>query len=569
MRIVLPRRVTRVGIRRASDLGDVGHLQNISAIPYPTSHLDVFITALSQTTIGDNRPNCLAVAMSLPGLALPGIIEPSVSTQPAAIPQSAPSVPRTETLPPRSELRYEISPTQTLTVRLLRGTAECFGTELAPNVAYNLSHKGAIYTWHGCNLELTGEAESEYIGTATEGMVEWLNIHGLLEDDREDALAASDPESLGPRVLVVGPASVGKSSLLKTLTAWALKTGRTPTVANLDPSKGMYALPSTISAFTANTALDIESAAWEAPGPTTALGTVPEKDPLVMHFPFKTPDESTDDYRAVSNRLALSVTARLTKEQDLRSSGLLIDSPAAFNAPKSAYALLSHVVSEFSVNYILVMGSERLYNDMTRKYNTTSTSNGSGNADKITVLRVATSPGAVAEDATSATRDRARLLRSYFFERNETLHPKAYSWDYDELHIFRLCGGSQVAQKQASGASASFLPGMGDGGGQGDDDDDYDPTVSATGTMNSGSGILEKVEPSPALIAGLFAIKYAAATEDHAAIRDSCVIGFVYVADVHEASRKVRCLYPHPGKFTDRAWVWCQEWPEAVPDLAM
>lgn len=51
-----------------------------------------------------------------------------------------------------SELRLETLPDQAVTVRLLNGTAELFGTELAKDVEYSLADAAAIYTWHGCSL---------------------------------------------------------------------------------------------------------------------------------------------------------------------------------------------------------------------------------------------------------------------------------------------------------------------------------------------------------------------------------------------------------------------------------
>ena len=132
--------------------------------------------------------------MALPGLSLPGLgltqqhpTAPLNTASVSGLPQST----RTEDLPPRTEWRFEVPFHQNYSIRLLTGCAELFGIELAANQPYTFSGtKAAIFTWQGCQLEISGEAESEYIGRETEYDVEWLNVHGMLETVRDDATAA-------------------------------------------------------------------------------------------------------------------------------------------------------------------------------------------------------------------------------------------------------------------------------------------------------------------------------------------------------------------------------------------
>ncbi|KAG9654972.1 hypothetical protein KCU98_g6016, partial [Aureobasidium melanogenum] len=92
----------------------------------------------------------------LPGLSLSA---PSTATPQPDAASHAP--PRTEELPARSELRFEVAFAKSYRIRLVRGTAEIFGSELAPSTTYTFSGtKGAVFTWHGCTLELQGEVDS-------------------------------------------------------------------------------------------------------------------------------------------------------------------------------------------------------------------------------------------------------------------------------------------------------------------------------------------------------------------------------------------------------------------------
>ena len=114
----------------------------------------------------------------------------------------------------RTEWRFEVAFNRQYHVKVDSGNAEMFGIELAPRQTYTFSGcKGAILTWQGCELEVSGDAESEYAGQETEYATEWVNVHGLLEGLRDQT-----PQN-GPRVLVVGPDAVAKTSLVRSLAA--------------------------------------------------------------------------------------------------------------------------------------------------------------------------------------------------------------------------------------------------------------------------------------------------------------------------------------------------------------
>ncbi len=57
--------------------------------------------------------------------------------------------------------------------------------------------KAAIYTWHGCTLQLVGESISEYCAGDTP-MSSFLNVHLALEQMRVSFSQIQD--QLGPRV---------------------------------------------------------------------------------------------------------------------------------------------------------------------------------------------------------------------------------------------------------------------------------------------------------------------------------------------------------------------------------
>ena len=277
--------------------------------------------------------------MAIPGLAVPGLNFNLVSTNTSFENPPAPAQTRVQTLKANTEFRFEVSFTSTAKIRLVSGTAELFGTELAPNVPFTFSgSKAAIFTWHGCTLEVDGNTESEYIAEETE-MTVWANLHFALENMRGGGQ--------GPRVCVVGPENAGKTSLLKTLTAYAVNAGRQPVVVNLDPRQGLLSVPGSLTATAFATQLDVEDG-WGS-SPFSGPSAVPVKMPLVYHYGTQNPEDNTKLFKPLVTRLALAVTSRMEDEQDLKESGCFIDTAGAISSGKGGqYDIIQHIVSEFS-----------------------------------------------------------------------------------------------------------------------------------------------------------------------------------------------------------------------------
>lgn len=267
-----------------------------------------------------------------------------------------------------SEWRFEIAAESSVTVKVLpassngagqgpttepeipSGTAEVFGTELAINHNYEFPGltKAAVYTHYGCSLSITGSCESDYVAEETP-MTEYLNLHFALENLR--ATAGSNSIG-GPRVIILGPEDAGKTTLVKTLTAYATRSGRTPVVVNLDPHEGMLCLPGSVSAAAMGTGavLDVEDAASNGWGssPIGGPSTVPVKMPLVYQYGYAGPEERPDLFKPISTRLALAVTGRFSDDPDVREAGMLVDIAGSACSGKKGIEVVTHVISEFS-----------------------------------------------------------------------------------------------------------------------------------------------------------------------------------------------------------------------------
>lgn len=239
-----------------------------------------------------------------------------------------------------------LAPTDRSLLQLLSGNAELFGTELAQKQPYSFSGtKAAIFTWHGCRIEVIGECQVEYIAEETP-MTSYANLHFALERIRDEASSAGRD---GPRALVVGPENAGKTSLVKLLTAYATRCGRQPVAVNLDTKESMLSIPGSLSASTFSSTLDVEEG-WGS-SPTNGPSPVPVKLPLVYFLGLANPEENTSAFKPIVSRLALSVMNRLQDDSEAKEAGCMIDTPGVISQGKGGYELIQHIVSEFSGTY--------------------------------------------------------------------------------------------------------------------------------------------------------------------------------------------------------------------------
>ncbi|KAI4636542.1 Cleavage polyadenylation factor subunit clp1 [Alternaria novae-zelandiae] len=461
-------------------------------------------------------------------ISLPGL---NLSSQPTEA-QNAPTstATRTQDLAANTEYRFEVAFSRTLTVKLQSGTAEFFGTELAPSTVYTFQGtKGAIFTWHGCKLDIGGEVESDYIAEETP-MMSCANLHFALENLRDRSIASGSVE-MGPRILVVGPENSGKTSLVKTLTSYAVKTSRQPMVVNLDPRQGMLSVPGSFSAAVYSSIVDIEEG-WGS-SPISGPSPIPVKMPLVYHYGLKDPEEGRV-FKPLVTRMALAVTSRLEEDTLSKQAGFIIDSSGAISQGRNGvYDNIEHIVSEFSVNVVITLGSERLYSDLSRKF---SARTGGDPSETVSVVRLDKSGGCVDRSEEYMKALRHAQIKEYFFGKgDETLAPSSQMADAADLNIFRV------------------VEGEGNGGV-----DEYGMTVERQ--------IFEKVTPSEALQNQLLAITTASPNDPQSVIRDSSIRGYIYVADVDEAKKKVKLLSPLPGQTPGNAMI-LGSWPEPVEGL--
>lgn len=263
-------------------------------------------------------------------------------------------------------------------------------------------------------------------------MVSYLNLHFKLEAFRA---AAEKAGQMGPRVLVVGPPNAGKTSLVKMLTGWATRMGRQPLVVNTDCREGMLALPGSLSAAVFATIMDITTD-WGSI-PSSGPSAVPVKLPIAYSYGLGQPEDNIRLFKRVLSKLAVAVTSRLAEDPDVKTSGLLIDT-GGIGASKGGSDHIAHIVSEFSVNIVLVIGSERISSELQKKIGGQKTSLD----EPITIVSLDKSGGVVEKDAGFLQQVHEAAIKEYFFgNANNTLSPFTQQVDFSALSVWRVNGG--------------------------------------------------------------------------------------------------------------------------------
>ncbi|KAK4130728.1 Clp1-domain-containing protein [Trichocladium antarcticum] len=459
--------------------------------------------------------------MSIPGLG-------QIVAQPTA------STTRTIHLRPFWEWRFSVprSAASAVSVRLVSGTAERDGTELALNHTYTFARtKSKLVTYTGCAVEVSGECDDlvrEYARPEDSPALVFLNLHFALQGQRAAAAAAAGKGGAGrgPRVMVCGEGPCGKTTLARTLTALATRAGGQPLVASVDPREGLLALPGTVSAAVFGGIMDVEEPMGGfgvSSTPSSGPSLVPVKLPMVYYFGRERVEEDVPLWKDLTGKLGSSVRAKFEADEAARAAGLVLDTPAV--APgEGGMKILTHVLREFAVNIVVVLGSAGLHSELQRRLATEKTAHG----EAITIILLDKSDGVADRDKDFLKFIREAAIKEYFFgDSKRTLSPFTQSVSFDDVAIFKAP----------------------------DETDFYDNQQA-----------LEPAEISAEMSHWTLAVMNASVNDPPETIRQAPVMGFVAIADVDEERRRLKVLSPVSGRLGNRPMVWAR-WPEPYINL--
>jgi polyribonucleotide 5'-hydroxyl-kinase len=405
---------------------------------------------------------------------------------------------RTIRLEKEHELRFEVDFESSVTIKLLDGTAECFGTELALQREYSFSStKGAIFTWHGATIEIIGNCHS-YAANETP-MVMYANVHNAIEEERMRAAATGGQ---GPRVMLVGPTDSGKTSLSKLFLSYGVRKGHQPTFVDLDIGQGSITVPGMAAAVAITQPIPIGQEEFS----TNA--------PLAYFYGHVTPSENVKLYKMQIANLAQDINQKFQKNEAARTSGLIINTCGWVDG--LGYELLLHSINTLQADIVLVIDHERLYSDLTQNYKA-STPN-------VKVIKLAKSGGVVTRDPQYRRKSRTHRIKEYFYGVAGDLCPHSTVVDFKDIHVYKVGGGPS--------APSGALP------------------IGAQSTVDPVR--LVEVAVAPELGHSILGVSHATKPEE---LLNSNMAGFLYVSEVDITRQRMTVLAPCPGNLPSKYLV--------------
>ncbi|KAJ2722694.1 Cleavage polyadenylation factor subunit clp1 [Coemansia sp. Benny D115] len=341
------------------------------------------------------------------------------------------------TLNPGEEFRFEVGFKNSIEVKLKSGHAEYFGAELGPEATYTFSgQNGAIFTWQGCTLSVTGDCQSIYVAGETP-MDSYINVHMALQQLRVQAhsemqSSAAKGTSAAPRVMIVGPEDSGKTSLARILINYAVRMGDRPIFVDLDPAEASVTVPGTISATAIAKTIDIETG-FMGYSTSSSVGG-PSDSPLVLQFGHELPSKNAVLFKLLVDRLTQAIAARFEADTFAAASGLIVDTRGFTDINK--FDIIESAIASLGINTLLVVGNERMYSLFSSRF---SKADGSSGSVPVNVVKLAKSGGTVDRDAMYRQQLSAHRIRQYFYGTpSEPVMSFSTVVNFQEISILRV-----------------------------------------------------------------------------------------------------------------------------------
>lgn len=335
--------------------------------------------------------------------------------------------------------------------------------------------------------------------------------------------------SAGPRVLIVGPADVGKSSLSKILINYAARQAWSPLFIDLDLGQNAISVPGTISAAPIDHPIN----------PFEDGAHVKSEMPLSYFFGDVTVTEnSKEHYKFLVEKIAEMMEARNSKNEHARHSGCIVNTMGWIEG--LGLELILHAVKSLEIDTVLCLGQERLFQTLSKQFakdaalaqqqqqknkkNKKKTSSSDDDGKKVDaaveILSLKKSGGVVERTTEFRRKTRDDRFREYFYGFDfvsNPLSPVAQSAFFSSVSFYKVGGGPK--------APTSALP-----IGQ----------EASTDPMRVASVI-----PSMSLVNAIVAVSHGKTQSD---LLTSNVAGFIHIVEVDMHAKRFTYLSPNPGQ---------------------
>lgn len=458
-------------------------------------------------------------------------------------------------VPQGAEWRFEVPYKTIMTLTVIGGVGEIFGTELPNDVPVRFTGcKYAVYAplSSGCKLQYHTSINRDNVNTSSESdtvheyissdtlVPQLANLSFALEVSRLQAAAtisAADESQrkLGPRTLIIGNSLSGKTAAAKTLVAYAAKMDRVPLLVNLDPKEGVFSLPGLLTATAIRDFLDVESVNGWGGTPTTGAAPHLPKQPLVKSYGFVSVNDNVELYKYQMSQLGKAARARLDADPDIRVGGFVIDTPTL---GMKDIDVVEAIVKEFDVNLVVVTGNDKLAVDLRRHFVDKV------NAESLAVVKIGRSNAVSELDEAFVRKCQEDTIREYFNGNFRTrLSPLKFDVDIKSYVIYK------VARLLDYTSQMAFLPSKDSYAADGDGDDDpaADPEKALEESFEKYFVKLDEPNSSN-LENSIIAITHVPVPPSGKVLPGqllaSSVYGYAHVLKVDDGKQKMSMLFP-------------------------
>lgn len=450
-----------------------------------------------------------------------------------------------------SEWRFEVPFKLTMILKVTEGIGEIFGTELPTNSELELSGvKYSVYAPlpEGCTLEYYLRLSKENSNTSNEGseiseyvsedncMSQYINLHFALELKRQEIsdhnyLNPKDTKT-APKILIIGGKYSGKTTISKILTSYAFKMDRQPMLVNLNPRDGVFSIPGSLTSTPISDNFDLESTGGY--GGTVTSGTTYHnpKQPIVKNYGFDDFNTNIDLYKYQVEQLGEVTMERLNKDPMIKNSGCVIDTPPL---TIKNYDIIESIISSFQVDYVVVLGNEKLLADLKRKLNHKIVS------QELMLLKVAKSEGVVELEDTYIRKCQEEAIKEYFNGNfRNPLSPFKTEITLDDFSVFKVIETSEFnSSLMFAPAGDSFEPDAIDENDEKKKEEEFDKYLKKIEdfSTNNLENLIIAITHSPLT------------TKSLKDILNANVQGYIHVSKYEESKNKLKVLLPVPGAF--------------------
>mmetsp|Transcript_4613 Transcript_4613/g.15843 ORF Transcript_4613/g.15843 Transcript_4613/m.15843 type:complete len:602 (-) Transcript_4613:1075-2880(-) len=354
-------------------------------------------------------------------------------------------------------------------------------------------------------------------------------VEGEEQQEEKENDGVRQKSSAGPRVLIVGPADVGKSSLSKILINYAARQAWSPLFIDLDLGQNAISVPGTISAAPIDHPIN----------PFEDGAHVKSEMPLSYFFGDVTVTEnSKEHYKFLVEKIAEMMEARNSKNEHARHSGCIVNTMGWIEG--LGLELILHAVKSLEIDTVLCLGQERLFQTLSKQFakdaalaqqqqqknkkNKKKASSSDDDGKKVEaaveILSLKKSGGVVERTTEFRRKTRDDRFREYFYGFDfvsNPLSPVAQSAFFSSVSFYKVGGGPK--------APTSALP-----IGQ----------EASTDPMRVASVI-----PSMSLVNAIVAVSHGKTQSD---LLTSNVAGFIHIVEVDMHAKRFTYLSPNPGQ---------------------